>query len=48
MRNLLSSQLIDRVRLPSGRVERVNPERQTLQPDQQAAGAEVHPLPGSG
>lgn len=33
---------------PSGRVERVNPESQPLQPNYQASGAEVHPLPSSG
>lgn len=33
---------------PSGRTERVNPESQTLQPNHQAFGAEVHPLPSSG
>lgn len=33
---------------PSGGVERVNPESQPLQPNYQASGAEVHPLPSSG
>lgn len=30
------------------RVERVNPESRPLQPNHQAFGAEVHPLPSSG
>ncbi len=34
--------------LPSGRAECVNPESQPLQPNYQAFGAEVHPLPSSG